>query len=155
MPRSYRRGKATVKLTGIDAIDKKLKELEPKLANKLSTKVMRKAAKPVLAAARAKVPVDEGTLKKSLTIRAMTRRHKHKVGARVMTKPPSKWQKSIGSRGDAFHALFVEFGWKYGAPQPFLIPALREKESEVKAILKEEVENAIQEEWAKQASFAD
>jgi HK97 gp10 family phage protein len=144
-----RNGRAVVKLTGFDDLDKLLKELEPKVANKLSGQSMRKAGKIVLDAARKKVPVRDGVLKKSLLIKNLAKRNKHKVGCRVMTRPANKWQKSIKSKADAYYAVWVEFGTRFTKPSPYLLPALRENAEQVKAVMKEEALKAIDAEWNK------
>lgn len=67
-------------------------------------KATRAAAKHVLELARQFVPVDEGDLEASLTVRAMKgRRRRGTVGASVLTREGM-------FRGDEFYGGFVEFG---------------------------------------------
>jgi len=138
------RSKAKVFLTGDKALDKKLSTLEGKVRNKIARKAIRKAAKPVLDAAKANVPVESGKLRKSLTIRALRKSSKNKfrVGARVTTRD------GLFS-GETFYGGFVEFGTATQAPRPFLIPALASNSGRVDSILREEIRTAIMDEAAK------
>ena len=144
----------TIWITGDKAVDRRLKKFTLKLQKKIFRKVVRKAAEPVLATARANVPVDSGDLKKSLKVRAMkrSRRNKNRVGVQVGT----------GEKfflGDQFYAGFIELGWHTGKrrslkrtkvePKPFLRPAHDQNKSTVRAIfqtdMKAQVEQAAKE----------
>lgn len=57
-------------ITGIEYIDRKLKEMEPKLSKKILRQALRKALKPAQAKAREIVPKRTGTLRKSIKVRA-------------------------------------------------------------------------------------
>ena len=72
----------TISLSGDKKLDRALKAMGPKLTKKILRKAVRRAAKPVLTTARARVPIDEGDLKRSLKIRAMkrSRRNRFRVG---------------------------------------------------------------------------
>jgi hypothetical protein len=60
---------ASVRITGIQAIQKALKELEPKLAKKVIRKASRDAIKIPYAKAKAEWPVESGASKKSIRVR--------------------------------------------------------------------------------------
>lgn len=126
-----------IKLEGAKELEKKLKSLEPKIAKKLVRQSLRKAAKPILAVARTKCPVDTGTLKKSIKIRAM-RRKKNSFGVLVGTA--LKW-----FTGDTFYGAFVEFGTSKMSARPFMRPAFDEKKGEAEEILKQEITSGINE----------
>jgi HK97 gp10 family phage protein len=92
---------------GLRELDKRLGELESKLATKILDKALRKAAKPILDAAKAGAPVESGTLIKSIKIR----KGKAKRGLRsVIVGVGDKW-----FLGDEFYAAFVEFGHLQGS----------------------------------------
>jgi HK97 gp10 family phage protein len=143
-----------ITITGDRTVDRRLKQFGPKLAKKIFSKVIRKAAKPVLETARNAVPVDSGDLRRSLKIRARkrSRRNKNTVGVQVVT----------GERffkGELFYGGFLEFGWRTGKrgsdkrtqvqPKPFLRPAYDQNKSTVRNIfqtaMKAQVEQAAKE----------
>lgn len=126
-----------IKLEGAKELEKQFKSLEPKIAKKLVRQSLRKAAKPILAAARTKCPVDTGELKKSIKIRAMKRR-KNSFGVLIGTA--LKW-----FVGDAFYGAFVEFGTSKMSARPFMRPAFDEKKGEAEQILVQEIREGLSE----------
>jgi HK97 gp10 family phage protein len=93
-------------ITGVKALDRKLKALEPKVAKKVIRQALRKAAKPVQARTRALAPVGEtGQVKRAVKIRASTRTRKKVIRLRVL----------IGKGdfvGQQFYGAFAEYGTK-------------------------------------------
>lgn len=125
-------------VTGDKKLDRQLKRLDSKVRNRIARKAMRKAAKPVLDAAKAAVPVDTGELKKNLVIRSLkrSRGNKNKFGVRVVAKESSKRD---------YIAHFIEFGTVNQAARPFLRPALEINKGQVDAILRAEIAAALKE----------
>lgn len=125
-----------LKVSSTFALDRKLKALGPKVANGIKRKAARRAAKPVLQAARANMPAKSGMLKKSLRVRGYKSRKKDIVGVRVATS--AKWFK-----GDTFYAAFVEFGTRYQAPKHPLKRAAQATASMAQRILIEETKKLV------------
>lgn len=127
-----------MKVTGTFALDRKLKALPTKVANGIKRKAARRAAKPVLEAARANMPVRTGALKKSLRIRSYKSRKKGIVGVRVVTS--SKWFK-----GKTFYAAFLEFGTRYQPARRPLKRAAQATAGMAQRILIEETRKLVDE----------
>jgi HK97 gp10 family phage protein len=98
-----------VTITGLKELDRQLGELPKALGKKIVRKAVREAARPVLADAKAAVPVDSGDLKKSLKLKAFKRSRKRPgtFGIQVCTR--SGW-----FQGKQFYGGMVEFGHKVG-----------------------------------------
>ena len=62
-------------LTGLKELDEMLKNIEPKLQNKIVRKALRKAVSPLLRQAKATAPKATGNLKKSIKARIQKRRN--------------------------------------------------------------------------------
>jgi HK97 gp10 family phage protein len=110
--------------------------------NKLEEKKQKKAkleraltrcAQAVQGAAKKKCPVDTGRLRGSI----VTEVHEDYalVGTNVEYAPYVEY--GTGQSGDTSVAHRQD--WKGQAPQPYLVPALKENEDKIRAILKEAV----------------
>lgn len=92
-------------VTGVAAVDAKLKGLPLAAQKKLSRKATRQSAKDiVLPAAKDNAPVDSGDLEESLTVRAL-KRSRTKFG-HMVTTGEGFW------KGEQFYGAFLEFGTK-------------------------------------------
>lgn len=69
---------------GLEGFDRKLKDLEAKLAKKIVRQALRAGGKIVATKAKALVPVDTGALRKSIKVRAAKGR-RGTIGIRVAT----------------------------------------------------------------------
>ncbi len=127
-----------LKMTGQFSLDRKLKAMPRKIANGIKRKAARKAAKPVLEAAKANVPVKSGAMKKSLRIRAYRSRKKDIFGVKVVSG--KKW-----FQGDQFYSAFVEFGTRFAPPKYPLKRAAQATKSTAQKILIEELKKLIRE----------
>jgi len=96
-----------VKIAGLKEIQDKLKTLEPKIAKKVVHQALKKAAEPILHAARSKAPVDTGLLVSSLKTKASTSNRKGTMTVRVQTSKGDY-------KGEDFYASFIEFGHHRG-----------------------------------------
>lgn len=126
-----------VTVIGAAELEKKLMSFEPKLARKVIRKALREAAKPVLAAAKANVPVDEGDLKKSLKVKALKKRKKGTYTIQVATS--DGWFK-----GDQFYGAFLEFGTSKMAARPFIRPAYDSQEGVAGKIIMQHLRKGIE-----------
>ena len=124
-----------MRIEGVRKLERKLLKLEPKIGKKVVRQAVRKAAKPILAAAKSNVPVESGELKRNLKIKALKRK-KHRFG--VMIGTGLKW-----FTGDQFYAAFVEFGTGTRPARPYLRPAFDTKRQSSEQILKTELKNGI------------
>ena len=121
-------------------LEKALLELSERTAKKLARQALRKAAKPILDAAKDGVPVREGRLKRALATKvdqSFDRKARSKLPVMVATvgvigrgakeyRPSkgrsAKYSYQVGSRPDVY-AKFVEFGTSDTAAEPFIRPA--------------------------------
>ena len=107
-------------VTGVEKLNRELERLPYRIQKNVSAVALRKGARLIVKAARAKVPVLSGNLKKSLGSKM----------ERVLRGEMPVIQ--IGARRKirgAKHAHLVEFGHggpKAARPYPFLEPAIRE-----------------------------
>ena len=122
---------------GLNLIERKLKNMEPKLAKKIVRSSLRKAAKPVLQAAKANCPYLSGDLKKSLKVRALKKR-KHSYAVGVSSSNKKHWYK-----GDQFYAAFIEFGTNKMPARPFLRSAYDTQGERARKILINELKAGI------------
>lgn len=100
---------AFVQLTGFAEHDKKLRQLEPKLAKKVLRKAMSAAAEPVRKeAARLAPRGDTGQLSRNIV--KNVKRKKSIVVAKV------------GAAAKVFYAIFLEFGTFHSRREPLLRP---------------------------------
>lgn len=106
-----------VEILGMDAILKKLKILPERVQKNVLVGAVRASAKPMIKEAKSLVPVESGTLKKSIGIRK--RRSKDKKIVRFSVAPLKK--------KDGWYAHFVEFGTVKQTAHPFMRPAFEKK----------------------------
>jgi len=125
----------SISITGAKELERKLKQLEPKVAKKIVRQSLRKAAKPILTRAKQLVPVITGALKKSLKVRAM-RRKKGRYG--IMVGTAAGW-----FVGKTFYGGFVEFGTDKAPARAFVRPAFDSQKARAEAILKTELLTAV------------
>lgn len=103
-----------------------LKRFPITVEKKIAKAAVRAGANVILKEARARVPQDSGTLRKSLRLVARSKRVGNAVVS-VVTRSGKKWN----SRGmNAWYAGLVEFGTKFKRAQPFMRPALDSKSND-------------------------
>ena len=136
--------KGNVIVTGDRALDKTMATMEAKIQKKVARHAMRVAAKSIiLPAAKRRVPVLSGALKRSLKVKAM-KRSRSRIGVAV--------EAGDGFfKGEQYYSGMVEFGWKddkrgRSAPaHPFLRPAGYESEPQVQALIVADIRKALAE----------
>jgi HK97 gp10 family phage protein len=117
---------ATLIVTGVDKVDRKLRKLGPAVQKKVVRAAMRKGMNLVTAEARKNAPVKTGALKKAIKTRGSSRPKKGVV--RVETR--------VGAgdfKGETFYAAMVEFGTSHAPPHPYMTPAYEAKKDEARA----------------------
>ena len=106
-------------IKGLKELAKNSGKLKKSFASTTLRTALRNAAQPVRRRARAKVPIDEGDLKKAIAINAKVDRKGEGFA-------------DVGFRKDqAFYGGFVELGTSTQQAQPYLRPALEEAEGEI------------------------
>jgi len=130
--------KGNVIVTGDKALDKTMATMEAKVQKKVARHAMRVAAKSIiLPAAKRRVPVLSGALKRSLKVKAM-KRSRSRIGVAV--------EAGDGFfKGEQYYSGMVEFGWKSAPAHPFLRPAGYESEPQVQALIVADIRKALAE----------
>lgn len=123
----------TIKVDGLQDLERKLLSYGDRLAKNGLRASVAAGARVVLKEARANVPVDTGTLKRSLYMKQIREESTNTVqtyfvGARFGKAEQKK-------NRDAFYFPFVEFGTEKMPAQPFMRPAFEStKEAAIEAI---------------------
>lgn len=135
-----------VRLEGTAQLIEALKQFEPVLRKKLARRSTRKAAKPVQASARARVPVRTGLLKKGIQIRSAKRSRKSPiVGVSVITAARQRLNIEEGDK--YYYPTIVEYGAasRNIPARPYLRPAIEENKVAVRSIYQSELKFLISE----------
>jgi HK97 gp10 family phage protein len=109
--------KARIKVTGIDAVRKAFKELEPKLARRVIQQAERKALAPIKAAIIAGAPENTGDLKRSVRIRIAKGPRKsgrRTIAMGILVGGASKGKKGKKTGKAPWWAFLMEWGWIVG-----------------------------------------
>lgn len=137
-----------VTISGAKELQKKLKGLPEKVANKIIRKALRSGAKIIERQAEINAPVLTGQLKKSIKVKSAKRRKKGEIGVSVITGKGD-------FKGDQFYASFLEFGFKRGkrelgddrqkvGPYKFMEPAFEAKKEEAARTIEQEMLSGIE-----------
>ena len=135
----------TVKLEGVDALNKALAEATKQIRTKAVRSALRKAGQVISKEAKQAAPVlsaptktrKPGTVKKAIAVRASKfARQAGNEGVFINVRPlRGSRQKTLGKAGaknpnDPFYWRFVEFGTVKMKARPFLSPAAESKGNE-------------------------
>lgn len=123
-----------------DSLIKALGQFPGNIQKNVMVGAIRASANVVRDRAREIVPIDTGTLKKS--IRSIQR--KAKQGEVMFSVTPSK-----GGKNSGWYAHFIEFGTSKQVAQPFLRPAFEQSQDDCLTKAKEYIAKRIPEEVAK------
>lgn len=99
----------SVTLSGHTELYNLFQELPEKHIKPALRKVLRAAAKPILASVKLRSPRRSGAMARAFTIRAFKRSRKQRIGFWIGTTT-----KSGPYQDKAFYAYFIEKGWKVG-----------------------------------------
>ena len=135
-----------ISIVGDKKLIRKFKTLEAKTQKKFVRKALRAAGKPVLAAAKQKVPVREGKLKKSLKLRAIKR---SRTGVGVLIKTGNREELGIKPGEKGFYPFSVEYGTANTPEQSYLRAGMDENRDKALKILGDELWRQIKAEGAK------
>lgn len=122
-----------MKLTGTKEIAKALGKLPKELQRSAESAVLREGAKPIAKAAKSRVPVASGLLKKSIGSRVRTIKGETsaRIGPRTgMKQTVTRNGRQVISDPNKYSHL-VEFGTSKTAAQPFIRPAVDSAGGEV------------------------
>lgn len=126
-----------VSLSGDKQLLAKLDRLSRKDSRSVVRKAARRAAKPILMQSRVNAPVDTGTLRRSIKIKAITRSRK-RIGVKVTTGTAKS-----AYQGKQFYGAFQEYGTKKMAGKHFMKRAAESKSKEAVAIFADEAAKEI------------
>jgi len=132
----------TVKVTGLKELDKELRGLGEKVARKALRSAVNTGAQVIKKEAKLLAPKDTGRLsKKAIFVkRAREKGGKFKevyiVGVRTGRREGEK-------NRNAFYWFFHEFGTKFLAARPFLVPAFETKKREAFEAIKNKLRSNI------------
>lgn len=123
----------TIKVQGLDVLEKRLKALGARMSQNILRKALRAAMKPVVADAKQRAPVKTGKLRKS-------------IKAETGGKKGEAYIKMGFAKGAAY-GIPLELGTSFFAARPMLRAALDTKQNEAVAIFKarlgEEIDKAV------------
>jgi HK97 gp10 family phage protein len=131
---------AKVKITGLREMQRTLDRLPRELIKSSESAVLRAGAKPIEKAAKAKVPVGTGLLKKSIgnRVKKVDGSTSARIGPRTGFKGRSLGMKKnkAGVASEKFadpnkYSHLVEFGSSRSPAQPFIRPAIKAAQSQV------------------------
>lgn len=133
-----------IKFLGERKLQQKLRKLDIKLQRKIVRGAMRKAMRPVLTAARNKVPYDKGWLKGSLHIKSRTK----KGITRIYVATGTREKLGIGPDVKGFYPAVLEYGTRAnrGIASPYLRPAISENKEYVLSLMRRGIANGIERE---------
>jgi HK97 gp10 family phage protein len=123
-----------VQIEGLDKVQQYLRDKQKRADDAAIGKIVRSAAKPIIAAARARVPVDSGLLRKQI---GFITRQDAKYPTTALIGVNYNFQGS--KRGNsAWYAHIVEYGGKTinRAPHPFMRPAFKLNEDRARKHIK-------------------
>lgn len=138
-----------IKVEGIKELMEQMAELGDVLTQQKTLRsVAKKAFKPVLDAAKAKVPVDTGVLRDSIILTSPTKQNKNAQHAVAVVGLTVRRTKTKDIRKDAsWRWHFVERGTRSMPARPFMRPALDGNAQLVvdnlRTLLKAEIDRAI------------
>lgn len=136
-------GKVTFEIKGAKELEQMLKELGPKVANRLGDKALRAAARPIIREAKRLVPVRTGALRKSITaVRGRGGGQNQRLVLIGFKSPASA------------RAHFIEYGTIRSAAQPFIRPALDNQAGAALEAMRDELARGIAREEYKLAVAA-
>lgn len=137
-------------IEGLDELKKAFNLLPQRVAAKAASKSVREGAKVIQKAAKAKVPVDTGNLKRSIAIKVLNKKRDAMEVVAIIGPGAGHFSKKKQTRtGDGFYGFFVECGTKKMKAQPFMRPAYDESKIEAQQAIMDIIGEAIETEAQK------
>ena len=131
-------------VTGVEEIDRKLQQFEPKLQKKVARKSLRKAGKLVKQSAQTNLDKNDtnetGQTRRGIKIKS-AKRSRSRIGILVMT---THRQEEVATRNQ-FNAIPLEFGHDQVRAYPFLRPAVYDNENRINNFVVKDIEEQIDE----------
>lgn len=163
--------KVRVKVEGLKEVQKALEELPRATQKNVMKRVLMERAKPIAAMAESMVPVDQGTLKKSIKVFARSGSEGKKAFAKAMRGGASRKQAGQAARTansaaatqqvvyvsttrQLPHAHMQEFGTSKMAPNPYMRPAWDKHEPDMLKGLADDLWSEIRKAAARRAKKA-
>lgn len=129
---------------GFYDMERSWKKITQKIERTANRKIVRKALRPMVKAARNNVNVRSGQLKRSLGVKVKTYKGKHLVQGMVGARRGFNIIADDGTRIDpANYSHLLEFGTKFMAPSPYLRPAFDSTADEVLQIYSDNIGDEI------------
>jgi HK97 gp10 family phage protein len=136
-----------VVVTGVPAIDRRLKTLEPKVQRKYVRKSIRSGLKVVAAGVKAEAPAVTGATRRAVKVRAVKQRRRGAIEMEVRIAADETTVKvSAGTGKRAFIPAIVEFGRKGVEPDPFARRAYEAKGDLARDIAQRELVAGVEKE---------
>lgn len=132
----------TFKIEGMDALDKAVRKLPKNVQKRVLKGALRAGGRVIAKDAKQRVPVNTGTLKKSIKVVA----GKSKQNGALVFVTTSK---GGGAKYDAFYSHMIEFGTSKMPARPFLRPAFDTTQQETIKAIGDALEKGILKEAAK------
>jgi HK97 gp10 family phage protein len=139
-----------VEFKGLEDLKKAFDLLPKKVAVKAASKAVRAGARIIQKAARSKVPVDSGNLRRSVTIKILNKRRDAMQVAALVGPGSGYFSKKKGQKtGDGFYGFFVEYGTKRFKAKPFMRQAFDENKAAAQQAIMDVIGEAIEAEAQK------
>lgn len=135
---------ASLTITGTKQLERKLKQLEPKVAKKVIRQSLRAGAKIIHTAAKAEAPKRTGVLRKSLKVRAARRNRRGTYAVMVTSGEAGNM-----FTGKAFYGAFIHWGTKFITSNPFIKRVYAQKEQEARSVVLKSMAEGIEREARK------
>lgn len=133
----------TMKVIGIEEVDKILSDIAPRHANNLMKATIHGVAGEIRDTAKKKAPKDEGTLKRAIK----AKRRRSRPG-----KPVSEVRVEHGNdaRHDAFYWRFLEYGTIKHEAVPFINPSIEYVRTNMVNIIREQFGKKLEKSLARE-----
>lgn len=109
-----------VKIEGMEELDKALRRLPDRVQKRVLKTALRAGARVIVKDAKNRVPVDSGTLKKSIKV----------VSGKSKKGPQATARVFVTTGREAWYSHLIEFGTVKKAARPFLRPAFDSTQTE-------------------------
>jgi HK97 gp10 family phage protein len=136
-----------VVITGIKDIDKRLRQLEPKVGRKVVRQAIRASLKIMAQEVKNQVPVRTGLTKSSVQVRALKAKKRGAIALEVRISGKVEGLIKTTRKGKRFFTpALVEYGHKGVAPNPFMRRAFEARGEQVRAFAIKAIRDGIERE---------